>query len=532
MRLKSLFTFATLIACAVLSAEASADAGFDAVLTVRADTPAAKIDRNIYGHFVEHLGRGVYEGIWVGEGSPIPNTRGIRNDVVNAIKRLNPPVVRWPGGCYADIYHWRDGVGPRDQRPARANTSWGKAETNAFGTHEFMDFISQIGAKPFVSVNVGTGTPAEAKAWIEYMTAPEDSPAAAERIKNGRREPWELPFVGVGNESWGCGGMMRADFYADQFRLFQSFLGTSSGPKAMMIASGADTDDYLWTEKVLAKAMNWREKPAPLLYDIPDPIMGGLSLHFYALPGANWDVSGDAINFAEDQWFSNLKRASTIDELISAHAAIMDRFDPTRKVAMVVDEWGTWFKSTPGASALWQQNTLRDAMVAGLTLNIFHKHSDRVRMANIAQMVNVLQAMILTRGEQMILTPSYHVFEMYKVHQDAINLPVEISTPGYSYHGDSIPALSVSASRDQRGLVHISIVNLDPHRPAKIDAAIKGFAAKTVTGRVLTAETMAAHNDFGKPDQFEQQPLRLAEIRAGKLHVELPPKSVTVLELK
>lgn len=503
-----------------------------ATFTVRGDMPAAKIDRNIYGQFVEHLGRGVYEGIWVGEDSQIPNTRGIRKDVVDALRKLNPPAVRWPGGCYADTYHWRDGIGPRGERPARANTSWERVESNAFGTHEFMDFVEQIGAKPYISVNMGTGTPAEGKAWMEYMTAPADSPAAAERVKNGHKDPWAVPYVGVGNESWGCGGMMRADFYADQFRLFQSFLGTYSGPKAVMIASGADTDDYLWTEKVLAKAMMWRERPAPMLYDSPDPIMGGLSLHFYALPNSNWTIPGDAIAFGEDQWFSNLKRALTMEEIITKHAVIMDKFDPQKKVPLVVDEWGTWFKRTAGASVLWQQNTLRDALVAGVTLNIFHRHSDRVRMANIAQMINVLQSMILTQGEKMIVTPTYHVFEMYKVHQDATNLPIEIATPAYRYGSESIPALSVSASRDRDGAVHVSIVNLNPHCSASIASTLKGITAKTVTGRVLTATAMNDHNDFGLPDRFEPQALTTASIEAGTLKVKVPAKSVTLLELR
>ena len=515
----------------LVSQPAIAATDIDARFTVRADAPASVINRNIYGHFVEHLGRGVYEGIWVGEDSKIPNTRGIRNDVVEALKKIDPPVVRWPGGCFADTYHWRDGIGPRADRPARANTSWGKVETNAFGTHEFMDFVEQIGAKPYVGVNMGTSTTAEARAWMEYMTAPADSPAAAERVKNGHAQPWDVPYLGVGNESWGCGGSMRADFYADQFRLYQTFLHSYSGPKPMMIASGADTDDYLWTEKVMAKAMKWRERPAPMLYDDPEPLMGGLSLHFYALTANDWHKKGDAVAFSEDEWFSNLQRALTLDEVISKHAAIMDHYDPQKQVAMVVDEWGTWFKGTPGQSSLWQQNTLRDALVAGIELNIFHKHSDRVRMANIAQMVNVLQAMILTQGDQMIVTPTYHVFEMYKVHQDATNLPIEINSPRYSYGDQSIAALSVSASRDKAGLIHVSIVNLDPSKPAHIRANLKGVTIVSATGRVLTAPAMNDHNAFGEPDRFEPKPLDGISFSGSQVSADLPSKSVTVLTI-
>jgi len=522
----------TLALMAALALPVAAQDSANAQLIIHGDTPGAKINRNIYGHFVEHLGRGVYEGIWVGEDSKIPNTRGIRNDVVEALRKIKPSVVRWPGGCFADTYSWRDGIGPRDQRPNRNNTSWGKGEPNTFGTHEFMDFVEQIGAQPYIAINMGTGTPAEGKAWIEYMTAPAGTPSAAEREKNGRKEPWPVPYIGVGNESWGCGGMMRADYYADQYRHYQGFLKTHSGPKAMMIAAGADTDDYLWTEKVMAKAMNWREKPMPMLYDIPDPIMGGLSLHFYALTANDWRTPGDAVSFGEDQWFSNLKRALTMDEVITRHSAIMDRYDPDKKVAMVVDEWGTWFKGTQGASTLWQQSTLRDALVAGATLNIFHKHSDRVRMANLAQMVNVLQSVILTKDDQMILTPTYHVFEMYTVHQDATNLPVELQAPTYSYGSDSIPAVSASASKDAAGLVHISLVNLDPHRPLRLTADLKGITATRAAARVVTAAQMNSHNDFGQPDLFVPQALENIRLQGQTLTVDLPAKSVTVIELK
>lgn len=531
-QMKSITYFnGVLMALALMPFSAAHSDALAVRFTVEADKPGPVINRNIYGHFVEHLGRGVYEGIWVGEDSKIPNVRGIRTDVVEALKKISPPVVRWPGGCFADTYNWRDGVGPRDQRPERANTSWGKGESNAFGTHEFMDFVEQIGAQPYIGVNMGTGTTAEGKAWMEYMTAPEDSPAAAERVKNGHPKPWAVPYVGVGNESWGCGGMMRADFYADQYRLYQGFLGSYSGPKPMMIAAGADTDDYNWTGKVMAKAMNWREKPAPMLYDISEPIMDGLSLHFYTLTSNDWNNKGDGLAFDEDQWFSTLKRALTLDEIIAKHAEIMDKYDPDKKVAMVVDEWGTWYKGTTGATALWQENTLRDALVAGVELNIFHKHADRVRMANIAQMVNVLQSIILTQGDQMILTPTYHVFEMYKVHQDATELPIDIRSPDYVHGAATIPAISVSASRDKAGRIHVSVVNLDPHHPVKIQANLSGLKIKSGTGQVLTATAMNDHNQFGKPDLFVPKPLTGLKTQDSTLTVELPAKSVSVIEL-
>ncbi|MRV70322.1 alpha-N-arabinofuranosidase [Duganella sp. FT92W] len=522
-------------ALALAAASASCAAQLDATFDVRADQPAAQISRNLYGHFVEHLGRGVYEGIWVGERSAIPNTRGIRNDVVAALRKLNVPVVRWPGGCFADVYHWQDGIGPRDKRPLGTNTSWGNIqETNAFGTHEFMDFVSQVGARPYVGVNMGTGTTAEGKAWMEYMTAPPGTPAAKARQQNGQEAAWDVPFVGVGNESWGCGGQMRAEFYADQYRLYQGFLHGYSKNKPFFVAAGPDSDDYHWTETVMERAMDWRERPvAPLLYNVDKPLFNGLALHFYTLASNDWFKMGDSAGFPEKEWISTLKRALTMDELIRKHSAIMDRHDPGKKVALVVDEWGTWYKAANNQpSSLYQQNTLRDALVAAVTLNIFHHHSDRVRMANIAQMVNVLQSVILTDKEKMLLTPTYHVFDMYQVHQDATHIPVELQSPQYRHGEVSIPALSVSASRGADGKIHISVANLDPHHSIKVSARLKGFTARSVTGQVLTAGAMDAHNDFDAADRFVPVALKGVAIVDGQLRAEFPAKSVTVLELQ
>ncbi len=510
-------------------------ASLEASFELQADRPAAKIDRNLYGHFVEHLGRGVYEGIWVGEDSAIPNTRGIRNDVVAALRKLNVPVVRWPGGCYADVNHWQDGVGPRAKRPLGTNTSWGNApETNAFGTHEFMDFVGQIGAKPYVGINMGTGTPAEGKAWMEYMTAPAGTPAAKARQQNGHDAAWDVPFVGVGNESWGCGGQMRAEFYADQFRLFQGYLRGFSKDKPYFVASGPDSDDYHWTETVMARAMEWREKPvAPLLYNVDKPLMDGLALHFYTLTSNDWFHNGASTGFQEKEWISTLKRALTMDELITRHSAIMDRYDPAKKVGLIVDEWGTWYKADDNRpSSLYQQNTLRDALVAAVTLNIFHHHSDRVRMANIAQMVNVLQAVILTDKYKMMLTPTYHVFDMFKVHQDAVHIPIELKSPDYTFGDTTLPALNVSASCDARGKIHISVANLDPHNNVKVTARLRGVTPKVVTGRVLTANAMDTHNDFDAADRFAPVVLKGVTVAGGVLRAEFPSKSVTVLELE
>lgn len=493
----------------------------DATLTIRADQPQAKINPNIYGHFAEHLGRLVYDGIWVGENSPIPNTRGLRNDIIAALKKMSVPVLRWPGGCFADEYHWRDGIGAPSQRPKRINTSWGGViETNAFGTHEFMDLCQLIGAEPYVSANVGSGTPQEMMDWLEYMTSDSDSELANLRRKNGRAEPWKVKYFGVGNESWGCGGNMRPEYYADEYRRFATFVKNYSGNVVQKIASGSNGDDFNWTQVLMAQAGRQ---------------MNGLSLHYYTLPTGDWKQKGSATQFGEDEWHATLRRTLRMDEIIRQHSAIMDKYDAPKRVGLLVDEWGTWYDPEPGTSpsGLYQQNSLRDALVAGINLNIFHRHADRVKMANIAQTVNVLQAVILTQNEKMILTPTYHVFEMYKVHQGATALPVDVTAPDYRMGQESVPSLHASASRDANGKIHLSIVNLDPNRPAQVAMKMLGAAAaKTIAGRVLTAPAVNSINTFEKPDAVKPAPFADAQVRGDQVTMRVPSKSVVTLELQ
>ena len=405
------------------------------------------IHPEIYGHFAEHLGHCIYGGIWVGEDSDIPNTRGIRNDVLGALRQLEIPVLRWPGGCFADEYHWRDGIGPRSERPSMINTHWGGVvENNHFGTHEFFDLVELLGTKAYISGNVGSGTVQEMMEWVEYMTSPADSPLANERRSNGRDEPWRLEYFGVGNESWGCGGNMRPEYYADLYRRYNTFV-KNYGPKIYRIACGATNHDLNWTEVLMERAGNR---------------MDGLSLHYYNLPTGNWKAKGPATGFGEDEYLATLARTLKMDQLIEDHDAVMDKYDPRQRVGMIVDEWGVWTNVEPGTNPgfLYQQNSLRDALVAALNFHIFHKHADRVRMANIAQMVNVLQAMILTDGRRMVRTPTYWVFEMFKVHQGGQYIPLEIES-GVHGNGDwTIPVVSASASRDpETGAVHLSLVN-------------------------------------------------------------------------
>ena len=490
-------------------------------LTIRADQPGAKIDANIYGQFMEHLGRNVYEGIWVGTDSTIPNTRGYRNDVLAALKKLQVPVLRWPGGCFADEYHWRDGIGDRSKRPARVNTFWGGViEPNSFGTHEFFELAEMLGAKTYLAVNVGSGTVEEMSQWVEYITSPSQSALANERRKNGRDKPWKLDYVGVGNEPWGCGGDMNAQYYSDEYKKYALNIKTPNDHRPIEVASGPYGDGYEWTEVVMKNAVRQ---------------MGAYSLHYYTLPSGSFETKnkGPALSFTEADWIITLKHTLKIDEMVSKHSAIMDKHDPQKRVALYVDEWGTWYDVEPGTNPgfLFQQNTMRDAIVAGLNLNVFHKHADRVRMTNIAQMINVLQAMVLTDKEKMLLTPTYHVFEMYKPFQNATLLPTELTTPEYKLGEVAIPAVSVSAARGADGALVLSLVNADPNKPARVTAKISGAAAKKMSARVLTTPAMNAHNTFDAPNAVQPAALTGGKAKGDGWVFDLPAKSVVVVTL-
>jgi alpha-L-arabinofuranosidase len=490
-------------------------------IVINADIEKGKINKNIYGHFAEHLGRCIYEGIWVGEDSEIPNTNGIRNDVLQALKNIEVPVLRWPGGCFADEYHWKDGVGPREDRKRMVNTHWGGVvENNHFGTHEFMMLCDMLGAEPYICGNVGSGTVQEMSEWVEYMTFEGESPMANWRRENGRDEPWKLTYFGVGNENWGCGGNMRPEYYADLYRRYQTYVRNYGGNKIYKIAGGANVDDYNWTE-VLMKNAHW--------------LMDGLSLHYYTIPGDFWLGKGSALDFEEDEWFITMKKSLHMEELIKKHSTIMDKYDPEKRIGMIIDEWGTWFDVEPGTNPgfLYQQNTIRDALVAGVHFNIFHKHSDRVQMTNIAQTVNVLQAMVLTEGEKMILTPTYHVFEMFKVHQDAQLLAVDSLVNEYQYKDEKLPQVSVSASKNAEGKVHISLCNMDHKNEAKLELDIRGLGLSpaNVSGRILTAHAMNAHNTFEEPENVKPESFEQVQVNENKLSVKLPPMSVVVLAI-
>jgi alpha-L-arabinofuranosidase len=486
-------------------------------LSLHLEKASSRINPNIYGHFAEHLGRCIYGGLWVGEDSPIANTRGIRNDVVEALRRLRVPVLRWPGGCFADEYHWKGGVGPREQRRRLINNHWGSVvENNHFGTHEFMDLCEQIGAAPYVCGNLGSGTVEEMMQWVEYMTCRADTPMAEWRRRNGRHEPWRLPYFGVGNENWACGGNMRPEFYADNFRRYNTFVKNFSGNVVERIACGSAGDDTRWTEVLMREAGTH---------------MNGLSMHWYAIPTNNWSLKGSATEFGEEEWFSTLVQTHRMDEIIAAHKRVMDEHDPNRRVGLVVDEWGTWYDVEPGTDPgfLYQQNTLRDALAAAINLNIFHAHCDRVTMANIAQMVNVLQAIILTEQDKILLTPTYHVFDMYKGHQGAMSIPVDVDAPEYKYGSQSLPRVHASASRDSQGCIHLSIVNLHPSEGIRLTVPV---SVSDVKGTALTASTINTMNTFESPSRVQPTHYDRFESASDSLHMAMPAKSVVVLAMQ
>lgn len=489
-------------------------------IVLNTDIRKGKIDRNIYGHFAEHLGRCIYEGIWVGEDSPIPNTKGIRNDVVEALKEMKIPVLRWPGGCFADEYHWKDGIGPSEERKRMINTHWGGAvENNHFGTHEFMLLCEMLGCEPYINGNVGSGTVQEMSEWVEYLTFNGVSPMAELRQKNGQEDAWSVKYFGVGNENWGCGGNMRPEYYADLYRQYQTYVRNYGDNKIHRIACGANADDYNWTEVLMREATRF---------------MDSITLHYYTLPTSDWNHKGAATGFETNEYFTTLKKALFMDELVTRHIAIMDKYDPEKRVGLIVDEWGTWYDVEPGTNPgfLYQQNTIRDALVAGLTLNIFHKHSDRVRMANIAQTVNVLQAVVLTEGEKMLLTPTYHVFNMYKVHQDAELLDLTVDSSVYSYEGVEIPEVSASASVTAEGVIHVSLCNLNHAASATLPLELRGLAGQAeVSGTTLAGASIDAHNTFEQPEAVKPQAFSAFKLEGDTLTVELPPMSVTVLEI-
>lgn len=497
-------------------------------LSVDVSRAGAKIDRNLFGQFAEHLGHGVYEGVWVGPDSKIPNTRGIRNDVVAALKAIKVPNVRWPGGCFADEYHWRKGIG--SPRAETLNPNWGGViESNSFGTHEFMDFLNQIGADAYLSVNVGSGTPQEAAEWLEYLTAAQPTTLAKERAANGHPAPYKIAMLGIGNESWDCGGNMSADYYLSQLKIYSRFVrnfnpaqqGNNQPMLKIAVGPGGDEPRFVeWTETVMKGWQNHQWS-----WD-----MNGLSMHNYTV--VHWDHKLSSLGFGEAEYSQVLKSTLEMENLITKHSAIMDKYDPQKKIALIVDEWGSWYAPLPGSNPafLVQQNSMRDAILAALNLNIFARHAERVRGANIAQMINVLQAMIMTDHEKMVLTPTYYVYKMLVPFQEAASVPVTFNAGSYANGNLTLPRIDAIAARDQSGKLWLEITNVDPNQPVEIAASLAGIKPKAATGETLTAAKVDSVNTFDAPNTVKPKPISV-KVEGGKLKLTLEPKSVTVISV-
>ncbi len=480
----------------------------------------AKINKNIYGQFTEHLGRGIYEGIWVGEDSSIPNTKGYRNDVLQALKALHVPVMRWPGGCFADEYHWRDGIGDRDSRPIRVNSNWGGVEeSNQFGTHEFFEFAELVGSETYLNVNLGTGTAKEMAQWLEYMTSTNNSSLAQERRANGRDKPFKIDYLTIGNEAWGCGGNMTPEFYSHLYNQYATFAKTYNGTVPVFVASGGTGDDTSWTDVL---SQNKKAK------------MDAISFHYYTLPTNDWNAKGKSITFPESEWHSTMINTLKMEKFIQDNIAVLDKNDPEGEIGFYVDEWGAWYdvEADHNPGFLYQQNTIRDAVIAASNFNIFHQYAERVHMTNIAQMVNVLQAMILTDKEKMLLTPTYHAFKMYVPFQDATQLELKTEQMAYeTFEGETYPLVSASAAKAKDGKTYVALVNLSAKDDVEVNVDLKGQNASRAQGQLLTAKQMNSFNSFDEPERVKPVAFK-SKIRSGKLAIKLPAHSVLVVQLK
>nr|WP_321452882.1 alpha-L-arabinofuranosidase C-terminal domain-containing protein [uncultured Carboxylicivirga sp.] len=508
MKLQSILTIAILLGTSAIFAQNK--------ITAHTDQAETTINRDIYGHFAEHLGRCIYDGFYVGEGSSIENIRGFRVDIINALREMQIPLLRWPGGCFADTYNWKDGIGPKSERPSIVNVHWGGVtEDNSFGTHEFLDFCELIGADAYINLNVGSGSVREAKEWVEYVTSANKSPMTEWRKQNGREEPWKVKYWGIGNENWGCGGNMTPEYYADLYRNYATYCHGAD----YKIAGGANVADYNWTEVLMKKLEHYKH------------IVDGLSLHYYVHPGG-WGNKGSARDFDEAEYHLTMEKTYYMEELINNHSAIMDKYDPKKEIDMIVDEWGAWYDCEPGTNPgfLYQQNTLRDAILAGIHLNIFNNHADRIKMANIAQMINVIQAVILTREDKMLLTPTYYIFKMYSVHQDATLVPLDVETEMYTVDGKEIPALNASASIKD-GKLNMTVCNLNPNKDEEIEYTFADNNFKNATGMIVTGDKLQSLNDFDQPEQVSLKEFKVSKPKNGKVKLKIPAKSVVLITL-
>lgn len=521
----------------------------DSTIEILLDEPGGTILPDIYGHFVEHLGAVVYDGIWVGEDSKIPNIGGIRRDLVEALKRISPSVFRYPGGCFADSYDWRDGIGKRSERPRRTNFWYGNApsevpldstsriEPNHFGTNEFLRFCQLVGGRPYLAANVRS-LPAQAFwEWVEYANSPAGTTTLAEKRESGSagsRDPYRVEFWGIGNESWGCGGNLLPDEYAQEYRRYTAAV-PGYGVPLKFIGAGASSDDLNWTRGFFSKM---REKGENIFNS-----MYGWGVHHYS-----WNVSGgrtgdweagkgDAVNFNREQYFELLAAADRIEDFLLKHWAIMGEYDTKHRVKIAVDEWGAWH--APGTAIrpehiLGQQNTMRDALVAAISLDIFNRHADKVVMANIAQLVNCLQSLFLADGENFLLTPTYHVFDMYAPHQGAASVRTEFSASGISYERNGRPAnfkgLAGSASVKGKRLT-LTVANPDPANERVAEIRLRGGRVSSGSSVVLASEDVHDHNTFERPSKVTPVQTKQATAKGGRMTFSFEPGSVTRISI-
>ncbi len=518
----------------------------DARIEVLLDEPIGRIAPEIYGHFAEHLGGVVYDGIWVGENSKVPNVGGIRKALVDALQRIKPSVIRWPGGCFADSYNWRDGVGPKKDRPRRTNfwvDAWEwpkdapdgpwKYDTNQFGTDDFLRFCQLSGAQPYLAANLRSLTARDFYEWVEYCNSPAGTTTVAEeRAAAGQREPYQVRYWGVGNESWGCGGNFTPEEYAQEYRRFSEWV-PRYGLNLALIGSGPNGGDLAWSRRFFARLAERGGFNR----------MWGWALHHYS-----WNVSsgrtsdwrqgkGDAVNFPVEEWYELLAEADKMETLITDHWAIMGEFDRQHRVKLVVDEWGSWFK--PGSELhpshlLGQQSTMRDAVLAGMTLDTFHRHADKVAMANIAQLINCLQALFFAHEDKFVLTPTYHVFDLFSAHQGGESLRTMVSAPRSNYTRNGKPAtlrgLSASASRREKQMI-LTVTNPDLAAARETEIALRGASIKEVKTTQLSATEMRAHNSFDHPRQVEPKEGRATLRGDGVVTCAFAPASVTRLQI-
>ena len=493
--------------------------------------PIGTINPEIYGHFIEHLGGVIYDGVWVGPDSKIPNEGGIRRSLIDALKAIHAPIVRWPGGCFADSYDWRDGIGAAAERKARTNF-WGGTDPNSFGTAEFLRFCSLVGTKPYLAANVRSLPARDFYQWVEYCNSPAGSTAGAkQRGALGHPEPYNVRYWGVGNESWGCGGNFTAEEYAAEFRRFTAWVPRYEKPLDL-IASGASDHQVDWTRKLMRALQDKGQLDSVF----------GLSVHYYSwnLSGGrttDWNRGkGDALNFNEFEWYEMLAQGSAMDPIIRDHWAVMAESDPQHQIKLIIDEWGAWYR--PGTEVrpgftISQMLTLRDALLSGLTLDIFHRHADKVAMANVAQLVNCLHSLILATEDKFVLTPVYHVFKMYMSHMGAQAVRTEFGAPPLTYDRvgkpATLPGLSGSASISGKDLT-LTVVNPHTSRTLETEIAVRGATITGGRGQILTHADIHAHNDFQHPDVLRPEPVSVA-VSGDRLVHRFPPASVTALYL-